>query len=687
LRLLVGIWALLSLWAGLAQARMDTLEDEFALLEEALAADEVESASKHRQSIFWSPSAVTVFTREDIQNSSAATITDLLRRVPGFDVYDVKSTYPLVGARALTEDSNNLVLLLVDGREAMVEITGFAYWAGLTIDLVEIERIEVIRGPGSTLYGANAFAAVVNITTVSDRPAEGAEFHLAGGEEGHLNLFGRVRENFEVSDGTLSVGVTLGVDERRSPSDLEDLIMYGMRSHGYLRYQQGRELDLSLHAGVVDGDELNYMHMGDMRLTDAVNYWIMGKAEFALGEGHRLKAQVYHSCYESVYKYRTSLRAYDMWLADLPDFPNHTPTVDVQVQLDNQIGESLLMISGANLRYTTMTSESFTQDEVDELRGAVFTHAQWNLHETLQLTSGLRLDLNSETEPALSPQAVAVYRPWPDHAFRLGYGLAFRKPSFFETRLHVKIENFNPATPEIVEQMATQFGNEGLVNEKVHSIEAGWRARFLDDRLQASVDLFFNIYQDTIYFLLDVPFRMGLPDISNSTFRYESQEKDILALGGEAELNARPHPDLLFWGNLGLRRVSTDNFSSNLSSEPVLRANLGGRYLPETGLLLDLAVHYVSDYEMPLRNPSNLLDKPKFMELGNKFLLMGRLGFRVNLNGHRLEAGLSVRTPLGEPFREYAGVPFPEFMRSDSRADFGGELLVRRISFYLRGTL
>jgi outer membrane receptor protein involved in Fe transport len=401
-----------------------------------------------------------------------------------------------------------------------------------------------------------------------------------------------------------------------------------------------------------------------------------------------LKAQVYHSYYESVYKYRTSLRAYNLWIADLPDFPNHTPTVDAQVQLDNQLGEGLLLISGANLRYTMMISENFTPDEIDELRGAVFTHAQWNLHDNLQLTGGLRLDFNSETDLALSPRAVVVYRPWPDHAFRLGYGLAFRKPSFFETRLHVKIDVFNPATPEIVEQMATQLGNEGLVNEKVHSIEAGWRAHLLDDRLQASVDLFFNIYRDTIFFLMDVPFRLGLPDIANSTFRYETQGEDILAVGGEAELTARPHPDWLFWGNLGLRRVSVDDFSSNLSTEPALRANLGCRYLPETGLLLDLAVHYVSEYEMPLRDPSNLLDKPKFMTLGNRFLLMGRLGYRISLKGQRsLETGLLVRAPLGESFREYAGVPFPESMRSDTDADFGGELLVRRISFYLKGTL
>ncbi len=75
-----------------------------------------------RQSIFWSPSAVTVFTREDIRASGAYNLPDLLRRVPGFDIYSMKPSYSLVGARAMTNVYNNLVLLLVDGREELIEL-------------------------------------------------------------------------------------------------------------------------------------------------------------------------------------------------------------------------------------------------------------------------------------------------------------------------------------------------------------------------------------------------------------------------------------------------------------------------------------------------------------------------------------------------------------------------------------
>jgi len=157
-----------------------------------------------------SPSAITVLGREDIRSSGATSITDLLRRIPGFDIYELKVSNPLVGARALTEDTNNLVLLLIDGREAMIEVVGFAYWAGLTISLAEVERIEVIRGPGSTLYGANAFAAVISITTVREKIEPGADLLISVGQEGHEETFARARGHLVLSPGVLSYSAGIG---------------------------------------------------------------------------------------------------------------------------------------------------------------------------------------------------------------------------------------------------------------------------------------------------------------------------------------------------------------------------------------------------------------------------------------------------------------------------------------------
>jgi outer membrane receptor for Fe3+-dicitrate len=282
---------------GFARAQEGDIED-FAELDLEELLDVVFAASKHRQSIIWSPSAITVFSREDIQSSGATTLTDLLRRVPGFDVYELKPSYPLVGARALTDDSNNLVLMIVDGREDLVELSGFPLWASLTFDMHEIERVEVIRGPGSTLYGANAFSAVVNVITVGGPSKGDADIVLSMGDEGQRRLFGRYRDSFNLGGGTLDFGAGLGTSARHSASDRYcDIIKTNFRTNGFIRYSSGERFSLSVHGGVMEGTGNIFMHAGEFRAKNVLNHWVMGKAETALGERFRFKAQLYHSRY------------------------------------------------------------------------------------------------------------------------------------------------------------------------------------------------------------------------------------------------------------------------------------------------------------------------------------------------------------------------------------------------------
>jgi hypothetical protein len=90
---------------------------------------------------------------------------------------------------------------------------------------------------------------------------------------------------------------------------------------------------------------------------------------------------------------------------------------------------------------------------------------------------------------------------------------------------------------------------------------------------------------------------------------------------------------------------------------------------------------------MPLMDPENLLDNPTFMPLGENALVLGRAGYRLAIGeGRMIESGLMFRTPLGNPFREYAGIPFPETLTSQYNSDFGGSLLHPWFSFYLRGS-
>jgi hypothetical protein len=200
--------------------------------------------------------------------------------------------------------------------------------------------------------------------------------------------------------------------------------------------------------------------------------------------------------------------------------------------------------------------------------------------------------------------------------------------------------------------------------------------------------VFLNLYSNMIFFDVDVPMPMGVPDISSATIRYENESGDgILALGGETELSWRPDEVWTLWCNLGLRRVTSRETGDRVPSDPQLRLNFGGRFTPATGMFVDVAMHYVSDYQMTLRNPISLLDDPSLFQLGDSLMMIGRLGYRVRMNADQMvEGGVALRLPIGDPFREFAGIPAPQALRNWDIADVGGEVLGRLLTVYFRGS-
>jgi outer membrane cobalamin receptor len=133
--------------------------DEFALLQEQ---DVVFSAARHRQKTGFSPSAVVVITRKEIDESGAFTLLELLRRYPEVNVFQHDPMYPLADIRGTSR-----VILLVDGRGVNLEFFSSPFYTAMPAGMNSIERIEIVLGPNSALYGADAVAAVINVVTPS----------------------------------------------------------------------------------------------------------------------------------------------------------------------------------------------------------------------------------------------------------------------------------------------------------------------------------------------------------------------------------------------------------------------------------------------------------------------------------------------------------------------------------------
>ena len=145
---------------------------------------EVTSVSKKAQKMSQAAAAVFVITQEDIRRSGATNLPDLLRMVPGMDVSQINANDWAISARGFNQQFSNKLLVLIDGRAVYTPLLGGVNWDTQDVPLEDIERIEVIRGPGATVWGSNAVNGVINIVTESARETQGGLVKASGGTEG-----------------------------------------------------------------------------------------------------------------------------------------------------------------------------------------------------------------------------------------------------------------------------------------------------------------------------------------------------------------------------------------------------------------------------------------------------------------------------------------------------------------------
>src|ERR1700733_748791 len=153
----------------------DSLEDLMNL--------KVTSVSKKEQNLSKTGAAIFVITQEDIRRSGATSIPDLLRMVPGVNVAQIDASNWAISIRGFNDRDSNKVLVLIDGRSVYSPDFGGVEWDEQDVPLEDIERIEVIRGPGGTVWGANAVNGVISITTKNAKATAGGLVTASGGSQ------------------------------------------------------------------------------------------------------------------------------------------------------------------------------------------------------------------------------------------------------------------------------------------------------------------------------------------------------------------------------------------------------------------------------------------------------------------------------------------------------------------------
>jgi len=161
---------------------------------------QVTSASRKEQKLSRVPAAIFVITQADIRSSGATNIPDLLRMVPGLDVAQINANTWAISPRGFNLQFANKLRVLVDGRAVYTPLFGGVYWDMVDVPLEDIERIEVIHGPGGTVWGANAVNGVIDVITKSSADTQGGLVTGGGGTQ--VQGFGTVQYGGKIKDST-----------------------------------------------------------------------------------------------------------------------------------------------------------------------------------------------------------------------------------------------------------------------------------------------------------------------------------------------------------------------------------------------------------------------------------------------------------------------------------------------------
>ena len=519
--------------------------------EEFFSAGEwVETAAKRAQPIEQSPAAVSVITSDEIRRSGATNLAELIRRVPGMEVMMLLPSNYEVGARGQNRPMANGVLVLVDGRSAYQDSMGFVVWSQMDFPLEQIEKIEVVRGPGSVLYGANAFHAVVNIIT--KKPGDPADnlISLTGGPE---TIIGTVMESG--SAGKIGHIVSTGWTQYSGFSDTEEQVVQYPRGRVSLNYDLEEKGTLKFAAGFLGGEYHSFFDMFGKMQSFSQEYNVSfqyDRPDFYFRIfWNEMEAPLYEILDLVFDDYDIAL---PIEVSEDFDFQagmeNHT--VDGEAQQILELFGCNRLTLGANVRFSTLDSGMMSEYKTQGLFAGYLQHEFWwsNLVRTYL---GARYDYNPITEHNLSPRGSVLVSPLSGHTLRLSVGRSFRNPTMMEAYGDIAVDT---------EAVDIYFrGNDGLDPEVLTSFEGGYVASLLKGKVQGSASLFLNLIEGLIF----PYFEEGIIH-----FPIEGTYENILdetARGLEIEVRARPDSWISVFANYSLTQVEIERYRLNEREE------------------------------------------------------------------------------------------------------------------------
>lgn len=476
--------------------------------DEALLLGDIPSvfgASRFDQTVTEAPASVTVITADEIAAYGWRTLSDLLRTVRGFYVTNDRA-YSYVGTRGFSRpgDYNTRVLLLLDGVRLNENIFdgGYVGLEGL-VDLAAVERVEVIRGPASSLYGTNAFFGIVNVVTVRGRARSGmqvgGELGSFGTREGLISAGGRDRhgvEYYATASRRRVGGQDLYFQEFDTPATNHGLAVGRDDEHRDRFFGKVEWGSLALEGTINQRTKVvptasygTRFDSGRLAFRDFSRNLVL-RYQNATSEvgGISASAAVYRYDYDGTYPYDSSTTldwAHGRWGV-------------VDMQYTRRLGQHRLVVGGAYTRNWRQeqgllddvgAAPTFVDNTTSDMR-ALYALGEVRLSSRLLFNGGLRYDHASSFGSDWNPRAGLIYQLGTGSAVKLLYGSAFRAPNNFE-RLYGDDRTQKPNTALAPEHIRTyELLVEKLLNRHVKwSISAyQYQARQLIDLALDPVD-------------------------------------------------------------------------------------------------------------------------------------------------------------------------------------------------------
>ena len=492
---LAGVLAVVVAATTVAQTSRG-VPDVAAMSMEDLMNMQVTSVSKRTQKVADAAAAIFVITQEDIRRSGATSIPEALRMAPGIQVARIDENKWAIGSRGFNGRFDNKLLVLIDGRSVYTPLFSGVYWNVQDVMLEDVDRIEVIRGPGATLWGANAVDGVINVITKKAKSTQSTVVMAGAGTE--ERAAGGVRYGSKLGDNTYYRAYAKYFDW--GPSAYPS----GMTAHdGWDALRGGFRADWTPTAAnslTLQGDM--YRSRFDETLTVAslsppYSNTFPNDGKYS---GGNLLGRWNHTSERS----SMSLQMYydNTTITDHSLFGDHQNIFDIDFQHAFHTGDSQQFVWGFGYRSIRDKNDpSFTvslqPNQVTLNHFSTFLQDEISLVDNrLQITLGSKFERNEFTGLEVEPNARLLWTVTPNQSIWTAVSRAVRTPALTEEGLRLNsavIPPGTPSNPTPLPAVLAVFGSHQFNSEDLLAYELGYRVQATSN---LSIDLatFYNNY-------------------------------------------------------------------------------------------------------------------------------------------------------------------------------------------------